>query len=578
MSERGHRASLPPGGFTAEPPLAANGLVVTVVNKAGHEKAFDFAGLPVPGPMQRSLAAAFAAQSRRWSGHASADGYWRRLRLFSRFLSGQADPPDDLDGLTVALLKRWRAAHVGTNDGRHAMAVIRALLRQDPRLRSGPVADELARRIPNPRPSGQSYDEAERERVMLTARRQFRAALQRIRENTGLLQRWQAGELPEGSREWRLGQVLGHLAQAGDVPLVTGPSGHTNVASKGLLGGQRPEQTWARLFLTRMELTALAVLLTDRFGWNLAVLDRMPAPVRTPSAGETATITYQVQVEKRRRGGGHWFSTENITDSGAGSPGRLITQALEATFHGRTLAARLAPGTDLLMTARTSMPRRRQHQDLDRPRAVGPLIFGISSYDAYDWPRRHNLGGSPFLRTRRTTVTREGRPLQHARGTHESIYVLPNPHVQSASRQVFEDGAYEALEQARAAVFGGHLAAEPDPAHQETATADCADEAASPWPAPDGGCAADFLLCLGCPNAHVHPGHYPRLAHLHQQIRSLRTALPDHAWTARWHDHLQRLEDLRDKTGASAWNAALARVTSADRTLVSLLLKGNLSP
>lgn len=147
MSGRGHRASLPPGGFTAEPPLAASGLVVTVVNKAGHE----------------------------------------------------ADPPDDLDGLTVALLKRWRAAHVGTNDGRHAMAVIRALLRQDPRLRSGPVADELARRIPNPRPSGQSYDEAERERVMLAARRQFRAALQRIRENAGLLQRWEAGELPEGS-------------------------------------------------------------------------------------------------------------------------------------------------------------------------------------------------------------------------------------------------------------------------------------------------------------------------------------------------------------------------------------------
>jgi hypothetical protein len=105
VSGRGHRASLPPGGFTAEPPLAAGGLVVTVVNKAGHEKAFDFAGLPVPGPMQRSLAAAFAAQSRRWSGHASADGYWRRLRLFSRFLSGQADPPDDLERVSGRLCR-----------------------------------------------------------------------------------------------------------------------------------------------------------------------------------------------------------------------------------------------------------------------------------------------------------------------------------------------------------------------------------------------------------------------------------------------------------------------------------------
>jgi hypothetical protein len=568
---------LPPGDFAADPPLGAGGLVVTVVNKAGLEKAFDFAGLAVPGPMQRSLAAAFAAQSRRWSGHASADLYWRRLRLFARFLSEQADAPADLDGLTAALLKRWRARHVGTSDGRHALAVIRALLRQDPRLRAGPVADELARRIPNPRPSGQSYDEAERERVMLAARRQFRSALLRIRENTLLLQRWQAGELPEGCREQRLGEVLGYLARTGDVPRTTGPSGAANVRNHRLLGGYGAERTWARLFLTRMELTALAVLLTDRFGWNLSVYDRMPAPVRTPSAGETATVTYQVQVEKRRRGGGHWFSTENITDAGAGSPGRLITQALEATASGRALAARLAPGTDLLMTARSGMPGRTDG-DLDRPRPVGPLIFGISSYDAYEWPRRHDLGGSPFLRARRATVAREGTPLQHARGTRESIYVLPNPQVQRASRRVFEDGAYEALEQARAAVFGGHLAAGPDPAHQQTATADCADEAASPWPAPDGGCGAEFLLCLGCPNAHVHPGHYPRLAHLHQQVRSLRAALPDHAWTARWHGHLQRLEDLRDKAGAAAWNAALARVTSADRTLVSLLLKGKLAP
>jgi hypothetical protein len=36
------------------------------------------------------------------------------------------------------------------------------------------------------------------------------------------------------------------------------------------------------------------------------------------------------------------FSAENITNVGAGSPGRLITQALEATACGRALAARLA--------------------------------------------------------------------------------------------------------------------------------------------------------------------------------------------------------------------------------------------
>jgi hypothetical protein len=174
--------------------------VVTVVNLAGHVRSFDFTDLEVPGPMQCSLAAAFATQSRRWSGHTSAGNYWRRLRGFARFLAGLPDPPDDLDGLTAAMLKRWRAANIGSNDGRNAMAMIRVLLRQDPRLRTGPVADELARRIPSARPARQSYDAAEREQVLLAARRDFRSALLRIRENTRLLQRWHGGELPEGSR------------------------------------------------------------------------------------------------------------------------------------------------------------------------------------------------------------------------------------------------------------------------------------------------------------------------------------------------------------------------------------------
>jgi hypothetical protein len=136
--------------------------------------------------------------------------------------------------------------------------------------------------------------------------------------------------------------------------------------------------------------------------------------------------------------------------------------------------------------------------------------------------------------------------MQHAQGTHESVYVLPDQRVQRASRDVFEAGATEALHQATAVVFGGRITAEPDPDHQETATADCADEGASPWPAPDGSCGADFLLCLGCRNAHVHPGHHPRLAHLHQQLQGLRSALDDRIWRERWNSHLMRLEDLRD--------------------------------
>ncbi|MFI0910516.1 hypothetical protein [Streptomyces abikoensis] len=578
MSGRGRKAALPPAGHRVEPPLAPDGLVVTVTNKAGYTKEFDFAELPVATPLRHSLARAFATQARGWTSHKTANNNWIKLGLFAGFLSGLDSPPEDLDGLTVAMMQRWRARNIATNTGKHTLSVVRTLLVQEPRLTTGPLAEELARRIPKPVPSKQSYKRAERDRVVLTAQRQFRSALMRIGENTRLLSRWRAGDVAEGSREWRIGKILDQVARTGDVPRTIGPSGQPFVTNHRLLGGSNVENTWGRLFLTGGELTALAVLLTDRFAWNLYAYSRMPVPTRMPSAGETASVTYQVQVEKRRAGRGRWFSTENITDSGADSAGRLITQALEATAHARDLVNQQKPGTDLLMTAR-SFRAQQKHTDLDRPAPVGVMFFGVSEDMAKAWARGHQLGGSPFQRSRRTTVTREGRPLQHTQGTHESTYVLPDKEAQRASRSVFEAGAREALQQAKATVtYAGTITDAADPEHQTTATVDCEDEETSPWPAPAGGCGADFLLCLACPNAHVHPGHHPRLTHLHQQILSLHSVLDEGPFQERWGDHLLRLEDLRDKVGPAAWRAALARVTDADRTIVQLLVKEDLAP
>ncbi|MFJ9583398.1 hypothetical protein [Streptomyces acidicola] len=518
----------------------------------------------------------FADASKGWTSILTAKSSWRGLLEFARFLADSEDPPTDLQDLTVALLKRWRAKNVGTNTGRNLLFKVRAVLTRDPQFATGTAAEELARRIPQAQPSKQSYEESERDQVVLTAQREFRAAWMRIRENARLLESWRAGRLAEGTREWRLGKVLDHLARTGDVPHTLYPSGQSHVTNHRLLGGRGPTATWGRLFLDRQELTSLAVLLTDRFGWNQSVYDRLPAPTSLPSAGEKTTVTYQVQLEKRRAGGTRWFSTENITDSGADSSGRLITQALEATAHGRALAARLAPGTGLLMIARMHQPAR-HHQDPDRPRPVGVLSLGVGPGDAKVWAESHKLAGSPFQQSRRTTVTREGRPLQHAQGTHESVYVLPDKRVQRASRESFAAGAWEAFEQAQAAVFAGSIQDKANPAHQETLAADCEDESTSPWPAPEGGCGASFLLCLGCRNAHVHPGHHPRLAYLHQVLGSLRSALDDHGW-ASWRDPHLRLEDLRKKIGSTAWTAALARVSDTDRALVQLLVEGKLAP
>lgn len=573
MSGRGRRAIVPPADHRAAAPLAADAAVVTVGFGQGPQRRFDFSVLPVAEPMQHCLARLFAARSARWNSHETAQAYWTALGAFARFIAEQPQPPEDLDGLTPAMLKRWRARNIATSGGISTMRHVRPLLKLDERLAAGPVAEELLRRLPTARSTRRSYGEQEHRQVVLAAQRQFRTALLRVRDNARLLQAWQAGELAEGSREGLLGALLDQLPRTGYLPAdVRG-----GVRHRVLLGGTNWENSWGRLFLDRSALTALAVLLTDRFGWNLSVYDRLPAPTMAPSAGGASAVTYRIEVEKRRAGGGRWFSTENVTDTGPGSPGRLITQALEATFFARRLAAGLVPGTDRLMVARRHSPGL-THHDFGRPAHIGPLAVGVSDGDAQQWAKTHGLAGSPFQRSRRTAVIGQGRPLQHTAGTHESIYVLPDEQVQHASRGVFAEGAYEALDQARAVVFGGQLTDRPDPRHAGTVTSDCGDEASSPWPDGTGGCAADFLLCLGCRNAHVHPGHHPRLAHLHQEVGSLRSALPEDAWQARFGESAARLDDLRERIGAPAWQAALGRAGAEDRALVGLLLKGTLQP
>jgi hypothetical protein len=102
------------------------------------------------------------------------------VREFARSVSGLDSPPEDLGDLTPAMPKRWRSVSTGSPGGRNRLALVRTVLRRDPRLVSGPVAEELARRVPAAKPSGKSYGQDERERVLLAARQQFRAAWMRM--------------------------------------------------------------------------------------------------------------------------------------------------------------------------------------------------------------------------------------------------------------------------------------------------------------------------------------------------------------------------------------------------------------
>ena len=63
----------------------------------------------------------------------------------------------------------------------------------------------------------------------------------------------------------------------------------------------------------------------------------------SPDQGEDGHPTYRIPLVKPRRGPGRHYETRNVTDHGAGSPGRLITQALQATRFARAIVEEHGP-------------------------------------------------------------------------------------------------------------------------------------------------------------------------------------------------------------------------------------------
>lgn len=574
---------LPAGGHARPEYLIADadgGLRVCHYNREGRAREYHFTQLPVPAPMQASLAALFAARCTpdRWSRHITSTSAWRCIRRFALFLAGLEPVPRDLDELTAAMVRQWRVSLPAGAGGHRLFQEVSSLLREDGRLGAGPVADELARRVRAPRSGTQSYGEAEFGAVTAAARRRFRGALVRITDNARHLRQWRDGAFAEGSREWVIGEGLDMLARTGDLPRFTRQDGRPwMVQSKyrTAFGRTKGSLTWQRLFLTREEAVALSVLLLAEFGWNLSVIAGLEVPAASPDQGEDGHPVYRICLEKHRRGPGRHHETRNVTDHGAGSPGRLITQALEATRYARAIVEEHAPGTGRLIVWRTgnATPRR---TDTDARLPVGPFRFGVTCDAAREWAEGEGLQGSPFLRGRRTVVALDRRePGQHSQDTHDRHYALPDERVRAEAAEVIAAGAEDAAGRARTAVLAAELRDQPDPGHAETPTAACSGTGSSPWPAPEGGCGASFLMCLACPNARVHPGHHPRLAHLHEALASLRSVLPPAAWAADWRDACDRLDDLKERIGDGSWAQARARVTGADRDLISRLLNGD---
>ncbi|MEU1040946.1 hypothetical protein [Streptomyces sp. NPDC005907] len=566
------------------PVLTVDGLVVEHRDRSGAVAVYDFRTLPVEDALRRSLARLFAARCvpSRWTSHHSSRYFWLPLQAFTAYLATLDAPVADLDQLTAGMWQQWRLSRQNTRFGYRQITTVRGLLLDDPRLSPG-AREALARRVLQPTAKEVSFQEAEFDAIVTTSRRMFRAAHLRITDNARHLAQWHSGTFPHGSEAWLLGEALDCLARTGEAPhdtRVRRQRGRVLARYARVLGGEQPEHTWQRLFLTRMETVALGVLLMAEHGWNLSVINRLKVPQAAPDAGIDGPRIYRVELEKHKRGTGRYFETRNLTDDGAASPGRLITQALEATVFARAAVNTLNPGTDRFLIWRSARaPLEHPPDESGRKSGIGVFGFGISGSSAKGWATQQGFSSSPFRRGRRTVNTLHRRaPGQNSQATHDRVYALADPQVRQDAIPVIAEAAEAVVTRAHATVLAAELRENADPADQPTATTDCHDYDNSPYPGTGGGCGASFLMCLACPNARIHPAHHSRLAHLHHALDNLRTALDPGQWHRQWENGHARLEHLKGQLGTAVWTRALADVTDTDRDLIALLLNGDLDP
>jgi hypothetical protein len=574
IAPTGSPAALPAGEYRRPAALDDTGLIITHTDEKGEQLAvYDFDELHGYLPLKRSLAAAFARQVRAggpWRSVATSKEMYSLISTFTRFLVTQDRPPHDLCDITPATWHHWRISRPTGEIGRRQIGKVGAFLRTDPRLKAA-THDATLKRITKTPVTETAYTPEEFAAIKTTATQNFRRASHRIRANREHLVDWRNGRFPVNSAEDLLGQALNHLASTGDVPLdvekatlgrrVVQPQYDT------VLGGKDPESSWRRLYLTNVEVVSLAVLLVITYGWNSTSIAELNVP-ETMSEPDNGQVIYRVELEKRRRNLPQRYETRNLTDWGPTSPGRLITQALDATAPARALLqAHGAPAPRLLLW------------HLQRPILVNDrtalIRAGFDAEDIRQWHRATRITAMNMRRLRRTvTVLHRRTPTQHSQDVHDSVYLLREPATHDAAAPVIADGINHAIAQAQAVVTARVSTAISDaPSDADTATAACSDYLHSPFSPHGSACRASFLLCLACTNAVIAPRHLPRLAYLHQSLAELRAALPAAIWDHDWREHFARLGTLKDSafTGTE-WSDALASVGAEDRVMIEALL------
>ncbi|WP_030331038.1 hypothetical protein [Streptomyces sp. NRRL B-1381] len=593
---------LPQAGWERESELDPTGLIVRAVGEHGEDLGtWDFTDTPGPDSFRRELVLLFSRYGRaRW---ASWDTYRTRARILRRFLqdAAAAEPPiTAIQQISATWWQEWSQVSRGRQyfgpvlqASAHLPEPTRAHLAS---WRRRPAADRL---VAKPK---QAHSKAELKAVRDAAAETVRTARLRIRDNVALMERWRAGELTEGSRDWLVGQLLDHVARTGDVPRYR-CARRLPPATRYRVGDDAIGMSLTGLFPTFAEAGAAAVLLIIHEGWNLSVLKKMQVPAYWPNADEDseAPAVHRVATDKARRGKRLRHASNNLVDAGEGSSGWAMRQTLDLTRQARLTLHELGRPSSLLLLAR----RKR-----GGPENLDAFLKGQALEEAiWDWAASQRAAGvrlPPRISAqplRHSAQVHHGRARNNTEVTQAKDYLFKDEKVRDDSRAAVEAGLAKAVEHARDRVemrlvakatgdsdFDVGEVAKAAGVDRETAmaivtgrlktpVASCTDFENSDFSEAGKPCEASFLLCFACRNAVATARDLPRVAYLHQVMEGLRATATPAVWAADWESHHARISDfLSTYTSPEMRDGLVSALSGSDKHLIDRMLDRRLDP
>ncbi|WP_371588078.1 hypothetical protein [Streptomyces virginiae] len=572
--------------------MSADGLAVHARGPHGEDLGlFDFGQCPGSEDLRRELVAAFGKLAgREWNAAATLQSRAKLTRHFLRWAADRTPPVTGVGQLTPAVWNDWILP------GDYRWRLKRLLLA----VESLPPATSAALKLfrggaPRPGPA-RTYSEDEFSAIKVAAGRTLRLAQLRIEENTGLLERWRAGQITPDCAEGQLAEVLDGLSQTGYLPWQPSARGHRHLHEPVRTVVHRAggaAAVTARLFPTCAEMGAAAVLLICHEGWNLSVLQKMRIPGHSPNADATdgAEVIHRIATDKPRRGARRRHASNNLADLGEGTAGRVVRRILRITQPLRNLLESLGMPDDRLLLA-WSQDGLIQADNWDGQ----TLPYFIRAWaEGLDLTRDGRPLSAQALRN--TAQGIYGRPRNNTQRTHDDVYLMRNPDIREASADVVAAGLHAAVDHAYAQVGMRVVASSPDaeavasasgltPAvafdilggRLDTPVAACTDFEHSPF-TPSGPCAVSFLMCFACPNAVATSRHLPRIIYLHQALAAVRTTVTPEIWAADWAEHFARVSALvEEHTTEHSRRRFLAELTDDDHALIDRMMERRLDP